>query len=206
MNRIHPRPRKKLELRVERSFLDKTPRLYFQVQKVFQDFGVVLMDLKTGIPIFGQVAMENIGLVDSGKKRPAKKQMGFIKTPPSDNKNFRGTDIDALLSFDGNMGPDMPIFQLRVIDGRELAQWQELAYNVVRQFSRPYKGQRMVPDINFDITALTNPGDKDPRSAIEAVLRRIQEYGFEDSQAISHFRLESEEDIFLDEEDEDRNE
>ena len=156
------------------------PKLYYMVQALLQAEGVIFVDLDDGSHISGQVNIPQVGMLvfenNSGKK------YGFGLIPPIKKD---GGDLIAPQNVDATLGceqinPDagQPMFcVIQVVDDDYLDDWKDLANHVANILAKRDR-HGAYPQVVFGITSLCLPDTNDPQSAKNAVLRKIQGYGF----------------------------
>ena len=178
-----------------------TPIELFQIQQLLRTAGAVLIDLQTGMVIKGFVDLSEIGLIDTTKQHPSKKGLGFIPPAAPAPPNYNFVDVDAILLVNQDyLEKNQPPYSILVVEDDDIDKWAELAYAICLQFVVKVKGQPR-PSVTIKVGSMAVSDENDPKSAINAVLRRRQGYGFEDADAVSNHFLFEESDYFDDEED-----
>ena len=183
-----------------------TPIELFQIQQLLRTAGAVLVDLQTGLVIKGFVDLPEIGLVDTTKNHPIRKGLGFIPPVAPAPPDYNFIDVDAILLVNQDyLEKGQPPYSILVVEDADIDKWAELAYAISLQFVTKVDGQPK-PSVTIKVGSLAVSDDNDPKSAINAVLRRRQGYGFEDADAVSGQFIFDESQYFADEEDDDEGE
>ena len=184
------RPRNKPELPFDDCVSIENPTVYFQIQKTLQEMGIVLIDLDTGNVINGQVYLTKIGLINPQKPRPVKRRMGFVQSPGTEINDYSGFDVDAVLIFqEASSSSENPyLFLLSVVDNIEVNSWSKVAHHLCQQFAIKVK-RKLIPTVTIKVGGLCVPDTQDPGSAKNAMLRKFQKYGFEESHAVSNILI-----------------
>lgn len=184
------------------------PEPYFAAQFLFQQFGIVLVDLATGDRISGQVHLPQIGMIIPEVDPKPQKYFGFIPPlNPTSKPKYEKQNVDAVLVCEAiDPKSDQPLLLVvQVIDHGYLEDWIQLTHNIANLLTKKVR-RKYIPQVVFGITSLCAPDEQDPDSALNAVLRQVQGYGFDhDIHAISHDYLHSDS-PFIDEDEENEEE
>lgn len=178
-----------------------SPSLFYQVQQAFQNHGVHLINLDTGEVILGQINVSDIGLLEAEHHsfKLQRRETGFIQKLDDNLIVYDRSDIEAVLVFEAQ-NPNGPLsFLIQVIDDQNIDRWSELALTVAKEFVSHHQ-KALRPEVVFTVTSLSRGNHRDS-SAKNAILRKIQGYGFDSSDAVSSITLDIEDD-FEDEDDE----
>ena len=170
-----PRPQRKAKkLPLDKCVQIGTPYPYFKVQKILQSMGIILMDLKTGTPIDGQVSLPEIGLINSFKPRPVRRSLGFIQPPEPANPIFINADVEAILSYDGVVHADEPIYMIiSVVDEKEVKEWTQFAHFIGDSVADKINGKKEAT-IVFGVTGMCMPDPANPTATKNVMLRKYQ--------------------------------
>ena len=165
------------------------PKIYYMVQALFQAEGVTLVDLDDGSHITGQVNIPQMGMIAFKANSTTKYGFGLIPPIKRDRNDYVAPqNVDATLGCE-QINPDegQSMFcVIQVVDDDFLDNWIELANHIANTLAkREWRGA--YPQVAFGITSLCLPEASDPQPAKNAVLRKIQGYGFNnEAYAVAH--------------------
>ncbi len=183
MTQSAKRTRKKPTLPFEDCVNVGTRTEYFQVQTAIQSLGYRLIDLETGETLDGQVSLSSIGIIDPRKPHPPARRLGFIQPVDNDSSSLSGSRVDAILSTEESQPNEPFLFIIDVVDNAEVELWSQHAHQICQQFAVKV-GRKLVPSVVIGVYGLCTPDEKNPQSARDAVLRRYQRYGFDESPTV----------------------
>ncbi|KKS93509.1 MAG: hypothetical protein UW68_C0006G0011 [Candidatus Collierbacteria bacterium GW2011_GWB1_44_6] len=177
------------------------PDLYYQVQALLQAQGVTLIDIETGQIINGQVNIMEVGMIEAGKPRKIRHQLGYIQPTLPDEIVYERPDVDAVLIMDEkNQEIGRPLYLLvQVIEQINVEKWKSILWEVAKKMIKNIRGSRQ-PQVVFGVTSLSC-GDGLDDSARNTALRKVQGYGGQNTNGVSDMVIHIEE-LLWEEEDE----
>lgn len=153
------------------------PDLLYHVQNKLVEFGIIFIDLNTGLPISGNINIDTLGMIrNKSLKKPnsSNQNVNPFLIPQKDNKIY---DIEATINiYEPPNENDPPIFTIQVIDENDLEFWQEIFIELGQYYIYQKPSGIICTEVIFHLVPLTLPNEKDPRSAINAIRGNIQKY------------------------------